>query len=119
METTEILKIFLPLEIVDNFDLVRVNDHDNSKGKEMHLFLDEKFQYPDGYSSESLESKGFLEPVNICDFPIQNKKVKLRLRKRRWVDKNNHKYISNSYDFKHKGTSYSKELASFLKEGVR
>ena len=119
METSEILKIFLPNEIVDNFNLVRVSEHDNAKGKEMHIFLDEKHQYPDAYQDKQLESKGFAEPVNICDFPIQNKKVKLRMRKRRWVDKETNEYISKSYDFKHKGTSYSKDLASFLKDGVR
>ena len=119
MKISEILKFFLPVEIIENFDLVKINEFASSKEKEMSLFFDEKFAYPGKYTPETLESKGFQKIVSILDFPIQNKKVILKLRKRRWVDKSTRKNISKSYDFKHKGTSYSKELASFLKDGVR
>jgi transposase len=119
MDIIEILKYFLPITIIDNFDLVKIDEFLNDNGKEMHLFFDEKYQHPESYPENSLESKGFHKAFHINDFPIQNKKVKLCIRKRRWIDKQTNKIFSKSYDFKHKGTSYSKGLACFLKGGVR
>ena len=115
MNTEEILKCFLPHDLIDNFDLVEIKQSEI----EMQLHFDEKFNRPLKSSGSFFESKGFRKAFHINDFPIQNKKVKLCIRKRRWVDKETQKIVSKSYDFKHTGTSYSKGLASFLKDGVR
>ncbi len=113
-----ILKTFLPSVVVDNFELVKIDENDNDTGKQLSIFFDEKFAYPDGHSSETLESKGFRKKVGFHDFPIQNKEVKLYIRRRKWLVKDTGNIISKSYDFKHKGTNYSNGLASFLKEGA-
>ena len=117
MNLTEVLKIFLPKEVAENFDLVDAKELETTNEvTELHLHLDEKFVYPNNHSAETLESKGFQKTVSICDFPIQGNRTILKIRKRRWVDKKNNKVISKRYDFKHKGTNYSKKLAAFLKE---
>jgi transposase len=118
MEISEILKYFLPVEIIENFDLVNIQEHNSGLEKEMKIFFDEKFKPPEDYPNGTFESKGFHNVTHVCDFPIQNKKVKLCIRKRRWVHKENKNIISKTYDFKHKGTNYTKGLASFLKDGV-
>ena len=119
MKLHEILKVFLPHELIDNFDLVKIEEFDIDQSKGMNLHFDEKFNRPSSSQEHFFESKGFHKATHINDFPIQNKKVKLCIRKRRWVDKQSHQIISKSYNFKHTGTSYSKGLASFLKGGVR
>ena len=113
------LKCFLPVTIVDNFELVDIQEFDNDTGIQMNLQLDEKMIYPNGHSSKTLESKGFRDVVSISDFPIQNKAVMLYIRRRKWLEKETGRIISKSYDLSHEGTSYSNGLASFLKDGVR
>jgi transposase len=116
MDISEILNFFLPIEIIDHFDLVKIKEFNNGNGLQMEIYFDEKHQYPEGYQDGELESKGFHELIKICDFPIRNKKVMLCLRRRRWVDKETRKFVSNHYDIKHDGTNYTKGLAQFLKE---
>ena len=116
MDISEILNFFLPTEIIDHFDIVNIKEFDNGNGLQMEIYFDEKHQYPKGYQDGELESKGFHELIKICDFPIRNKKVMLCLRRRRWVDKETRKFVSNHYEIKHDGTNYTKELAQFLKE---
>ena len=116
MDISKILNFFLPIEIIEHFDLVKIKEFNNGNGLQMEIYFDEKHQYPEGYQDGELESKGFHELIKICDFPIRNKKVMLCLRRRRWVDKETRKFVSNHYDIKHDGTNYTKELAQFLKE---
>ena len=64
------------------------------------------------------ESKGFMEAAQITDFPIRDHKVILFIRRRRWTDVRTGKSFSIPIDLEvtAKGTRYSKEFASFLKE---
>ena len=52
----------------------------------MTIHLDERmnkeYQANDGY-----ESLGFMEAVSVTDFPIRDHKVVLKLRRRRWKNK--------------------------------
>ena len=66
------------------------------------------------------ESKGFMEAVNVTDFPIRDHKVILRIRRRRWTDLRTGKSFSIPIDLDivAKGTRYSKEFGAFLKESV-
>jgi len=106
----------LPSEIIDNFDLVKIYELEDKEQPEMRICLDEKLVYPKDYSVGELESKGFLNPVCIFDFPIRDKKVILVLRKRKWRIKKNNKTIVRDLEIKQKGTTYSKEFAAFLKK---
>ena len=64
------------------------------------------------------ESKGFMEAVNVTDFPIRDHKVILVIRRRRWTDMRTGKSFSLpiSLDIACKGTRYSKEFGAFLKD---
>ncbi len=116
MKAENLLKHFLPSEIIDNFDLVKINELEDKEHIEMRIYLDEKLVYPEGYSDGEFESKGFINPVYISDFPIRDKKVILVLRKRKWRVKKNNKTIVRNLEIKQNGTTYSKEFAAFLKK---
>ena len=116
MKTETLLKYFLPSEIIDNFDLVEINELEDKGHVEMQIYLNEKLVYPEDYSDGELESKGFLNPVHISDFPIRDKKVVLILRKRKWRIKKNNKTVVRNLEIRQNGTTYSKEFAAFLKK---
>ncbi len=118
MNQKTMLKIFLPTTLIDNFELINSEEFENDTGIQLDLFFDEKKIYPEGHSSVSLDSKGFRNVVSFSDFPIQNKAVRLYVRRRKWQEKATGNIISKSYDFTHEGTSYSNGLASFLKDGA-
>ena len=103
-------QLILPSEILSNFEVVRVEE----EASLIRIYLDEsvKAEYRE---NPEIESKGFCEAVTIRDFPIRDKGVDLIVRRRRWYDKQNNRYFSDSYELKAEGTRYSKEFAAFLK----
>ena len=108
-----IASVVLPAQILDYFMVVGVEQTET----EIHIRLDE---LPDKELSADVhfESKGFMEPVNVTDFPIRDHKVILRIRRRRWIDTRTGKSFSIPIDLDivAKGTRYSKEFGAFLKE---
>jgi hypothetical protein len=107
----ELLRYVLPKEVVESFDLVDLQEQEET----LHLYLDECNIVPENYKDLSLFSNGFYEESTLKDFPLRDKKVVLHLRRRRWVD-NEGKSYSRQWDLVAEGTRYSKEFASFLKE---
>ncbi|GHU78517.1 hypothetical protein FACS1894145_0630 [Bacteroidia bacterium] len=107
----EILKYVLPQEIVDYFELIDIKQ----EGDVLHLHLDEKPVPPPEYAHVGLSGNGFYERSTIKDFPLRDKKVLLHVRRRRWIDEYGKSYFRD-WDLVARGTRYSKELASFLKE---
>ena len=106
-------RIVLPSEILDHFEITGVQQSPT----EIHIHLDELMNA--GLSSDAnFESKGFMEAVNVTDFPIRDHKVILAIRRRRWTDLRTGKSFSLpiSLDIACKGTRYSKEFGTFLKE---
>ena len=103
-------QLILPSEILTNFEVVRVEE----EASLIRIYLDEsvKAEYKE---NPEIESKGFCEAVTIRDFPIRDKGVDLIVRRRKWYDKQNNRYFSDSYELKAEGTRYSKEFAAFLK----
>ena len=117
MDISEILLHFLPPEIVDNFDIVEIGESETDSGMALTIHLDEKHIYPNGYSMESVESKGFIKATSISDFPIRGKSVCLLIRRRKWIDKVTGRSVSRSYvHLKHPGTNYTTEFARFFKD---
>lgn len=116
METNQLevlARIVLPSEILDYFEIVRVEQ----TSTEIHIHLDERMS-PSLSRDNHFESKGFMEPVSITDFPIRDHKVILVVRRRRWTDLRTGKSFSIPIilEIVCKGTRYSKEFGAFLKE---
>lgn len=103
-------KAVLPSEILKYFDVVDIQ----TTPHEIHIRMDEvipaKFK-----GNACYESKGFIDPVSITDFPIRDRKVILHLRRRKWLDLRTGKSFLRPMEIAAEGTRYSKEFASFLK----
>ena len=74
-------QIVLPSQILDYFTIAGVGQ----TATEIHIRLDEKMN-PELSDDVHFESKGFMDAVNVTDFPIRDHKVILRIRRRRWTD---------------------------------
>ena len=76
-----LVSLMLPSNILSRFSLVKVESTDNT----ISIHLDEKMpsDYP---NNPNIESKGFLFPVTVRDFPIRDKVVNLIVRRRRWLN---------------------------------
>jgi len=111
MESQEILKYILPKEFVLHFDLINIK----TEGDQLVFSLDEKNVKPPEHNMKELESKGFVSSIQILDFPIRDKGVILKVRRRKWKDKQTGKTYTRDWNLKEKGTSYTKEFAFFLK----
>ena len=73
--------LVLPAQILDYFLISGVEQ----TSQEIHISLDEKMNSKLS-NDEHFESKGFMEAVNVTDFPIRDHKVILKIRRRRWTD---------------------------------
>ena len=106
-------RIVLPSEILDYFIVSGVEQ----TATEIHISLDEVMNQ-ELKENKHYESKGFMEAVNVTDFPIRDHKVILKIRRRRWTDLRTGKSFSVPIDLDivAKGTRYSKEFGAFLKE---
>ena len=106
-------QVVLPSEILDYFSITGISQ----TATDIHISLDERMNKA---LSEDVHfvSKGFMEAVNVTDFPIRDHKVILRIRRRRWTDTRTGKSFSIPIDLDivAKGTRYSKEFGAFLKE---
>ena len=112
--------LVLPPSILDFFDVTGMDVEvvDPKPGdfytQVVHIYLDEKDNRTDKF--KELRPNGFTEPTAIEDFPIRDRKMVLHVRRRRWLDKENHNVIINPYPLVHEGTRCSEEFAAFLKE---
>lgn len=115
MELKEVLKHILPKEFVEYFDLTDIHQTDS----QLIICMDEKNIKPPEHSDKELESKGFSSAIYLHDFPIRDREVLLKVRKRKWRDKSTSKTYSRDWTLKQEGTSYTKEFAAFLKKMLR
>ena len=116
-----ILQYFLPAGILDNFEIKKVKEVSNKegKGKDIHIYIEEYNNLPEGYEATEYESKGFYPEKKIQDFPIRGKAVYLVIKRRRWRNKQDKKEIHNDYTFIAEGTKLTKEVSDFLKSTGR
>lgn len=108
----QLAELVLPSEVLRYFSIVKI-EHSPSQ---FRIHLDERMKKELSADSH-FESKGFMDAVEVTDFPIRDHKVILVLRRRRWLDKRTGKSFSLplSIDITASGTRYSKEFGAFLK----
>lgn len=63
-----------------------------------------------------LRVRVFYDPIVVQDFPIRGKKVYLNIRRRRWVLKDENRYVSRNWKLVAQGSRMTQEFATFLKE---
>lgn len=106
-----IVRLMVPAELITYFNITKVESTPDG----VFISLDEFDNPPSTSSGHEFESKGFQQAVDIRDFPIRDKKVTFKVRRRKWLDKTSGKYVSNRFDLVAEGTRHSKEFAVFLK----
>ena len=107
----ELARLILPSGFVENFKIIGITNNES----DVEISLDEFDNLPEERQGHKIESKGFLDAVTVRDFPLRDKRVNFRVRRRKWYDHTTGEYFTNSYDTVYKGTRYSKEFAAFLK----
>ena len=112
----QLAQLVLPKEILERFLIVKIEtDEADIDAMSMTIHLDERINKAYQENSE-YESLGFMEAVSVIDFPIRDHKVVLKLRRRRWKNKQTGESFVEQFSATEKGTRYSKEFAAFLKE---
>jgi hypothetical protein len=114
----ELLSLILPVGLLEHFKITEVIDLCDLKSKKsfLEICLEENNEILLPVNSSDYESKGFTE-VSLQDFPIRGKAVYLRIRRRRWRLKKDHKIvIRNDFSFVAEGAGFTQELSDFLKD---
>ena len=117
-----LLSHFLPAELMLHFDIITIKELGDIASKKdcLYIYLDEKNNLPDQYSSDQYESKGFYERKLIQDFPIRGKAVYLGICRRRWRSKTDKSIeIKSDFLFIAEGSKLTVELSDFLKDTGR
>ncbi len=118
----ELLKICLPEELLGYFDFCYFGEFVSVETKEVGILihLDERNILPLGYEPSAYESKGFMQPSIVQDFPLRGKAFYYSIRKRRWrLKKDTNKIISRDFSFLADKTRMTADLAAFLKDTGR
>jgi hypothetical protein len=108
----QIVKFILPSGITEYFDIKSVQAISTNK---LVIELDEKNIIPEGLNKDQVESKGFLRACELEDFPVRDKQLSLKIRRRIWRDKKTGETFTRDWDLTVNGTKYSKEFGAFLK----
>ncbi|MBW4870804.1 hypothetical protein KZY59_04460 [Prevotella buccae] len=108
----QLAELVLPSEVLRYFSIVKIETSPTL----FRFHLDEKME-KELSDDFHFESKGFMDAVEVTDFPIRDHKVVLVLRRRRWLDTRTGKSFSLplKIDITSSGTRYSKEFGAFLK----
>ena len=103
----------LPEHMLDWFDLKNVFVEQKKETKLVHIYLDENELRPDDRTD--IRPNGFTRESVFHDFPIRGHEVLLHIRRRRWLDSENHNVMTEC-EFIQESTRCSTELAAFLKD---
>ncbi len=120
--TEELAKYILPEGLLKFFTITEVKEIEDPQDQSVAIgiYIEEKNILPAGSKAVEYESKGFLPPKRIQDFPMRGKAVYLYIKRRRWRNKTNkNKVVSNDYSFIAKGVKLTQELSDFLKSTGR
>jgi transposase len=110
----ELLKLIVPKEITDNFELIEIVERTNM----ITLSFEElTSRIPRVLSGKEVVLDGYLNQLELQTFPLKDKTVYIALRRRRWKEKGDSKQsYSNTYELHVEGMKTTKEFGAFLKE---
>ena len=103
----------LPEGMLDWFNLKDVRLTETDGKTSIHIYLDENGKTPNDRSD--LRPNGFTCESVFHDFPLRGQEVLLHVRRRRWLDSEDHNVMTDC-DFVQESTRCSKELAAFLRD---
>lgn len=111
--TDELETILIPKEWRDRFDLTKLEEKD----REMSMVLTEKKECtPDLLRKDDYVLNGYMEPIEIIDFPLRGKLMYITFLRRRWKKRGENESYFNTYAFHRPGMKTTNEFGDFLKE---
>jgi hypothetical protein len=75
----DLLGFFLPDGVLEYFEVMTFK----KEAKQLRIYLEERDNIPEKYSSEHYRSNGFLPEIKVKDFPIRDMFVTLHIKRRR------------------------------------
>lgn len=113
IENRQLMEAWLPKEWLQFFDISEIKE----RNSEWDITLVEKETLiPGALKRKSSVQNGYMNPVEVEDFPLRGKKTFLKFFRRRWKEEGFNKSYFNEYDFHPEGMKATKEFGSFLKE---
>ncbi len=107
------LEILIPKKWRNWFKITELTEKD----KEMSMVLTEKEEcVPDSLRETDYVLNGYMEPIEIIDFPLRGKLMYITFLRRRWKERGGSKSSFNTYTFHRPGMKTTDELGDFLKE---
>ena len=111
MDCSVFQKFIFPDGMFDYFEFKDFKE----KNDKVEIYFEEKNIPTLEYINDKLESKGFYPEIIMYDYPMREKSCILYIKKRRWYNHTQNKYVSRDWNLVASGTQISKEFASFLK----
>ena len=118
-----ISSLMFPSGLLQYFEVTGVREvtipSEEQKGVEtgeLIFSLEEKDVLRNAEPGHVYRPNGFYAESRVRDFPLRDKKVTLRIKRRRWIDETAGKSVGNTYELVAEGTRHSVEFAAFLKE---
>lgn len=107
------MEAWLPKWWLQFFDISEIRESEH----EWDITLIEKETLiPVALQRKSAVQNGYMNPVEIEDFPLRGKKTFLKFFRRRWKEEGFNESYFNEYDFHPEGMKATKEFGAFLKE---
>jgi len=110
---SEIIELIAPGEISKNFEVVSIEEKNDSI---LIIFEEKKDLIPKELEGKQTLLDGFLNPLALQTFPLKDKQVYLVVKRRRWKEVGKTTGYSNTYDLHRKGMKTTNEFGNFLKE---
>jgi len=107
------MKAIMPEQWLEYFDVTEIKE----RTKEWNITLIEKENLiPSKLRNKKIVQNGYMNPVEVHDFPIRGKPAYLKFIRRRWKEagSKNESY-HNQYNFHPKGMKATQEFGNFLK----
>jgi hypothetical protein len=106
------MSAWLPKQWLEFFEFSDIKELEN----EWQIILTEKEdQIPPVLKDKKVVQNGYMNPVEIHDFPIRGKKTFLKFIRRRWKEEGSKDGYFNNYEFHPEGMKATKEFGNFLK----
>lgn len=112
IELKNTLAGFVPKEWLEFFDVTEIKELPN----EWQITLIEKEDLiPEKIKGMDVVHNGYMNPVEIEDFPLRGKITYLKFFRRRWKERGKDEHYFNQYDFHPESMKATREFGNFLK----
>jgi len=113
IDSQKALEAVLPKAWLHFFDVTKMKELE----KEWQIILVEKETLiPKELKGKEVVLNGYMNPVEMTDFPLRGKQTYLKFFRRRWKEQGATESYNNDYEFHPAGMKATKEFGVFLKE---